>query len=95
MIEATDLLGDKLAWVDAVDGPRHLAEALKRSMIRGDDYRRTWIESQLRVLGIGPWTTTGETALREYTPYSDDGTESDFSLLRLRSWLADRMGTVI
>ena len=60
-----------------------------------DRLRRGFVTDKLAILGIAPASEAGQLALREYTPFETPGGKSDFSTLRLRTWLHDQLQEVV
>jgi hypothetical protein len=75
-------------------GPPGLIARVDRAQAKVTHYRRMWIAQNLETLGIKGDSLAGTAALAEYDPYDIDP-NGDFSLLAMRTWLAERMGMEI
>jgi hypothetical protein len=71
-----------------------LLAAVDRAEAEAAQLRRLWIANSLETLGIKPDCLAGATTLAEYNPFDTDG-DPDFSLLSMRAWMTERMGTVV
>jgi hypothetical protein len=72
--------------------PPGLKASYRRISKENIELRRMWIFRALEDIGIDPTSKAGLAAIDRYNP-ADSSNHVDGSLLRLKSWMTEEMGT--